>query len=147
MWRRCWRCVPIKRQTHPFTQCSSSLYISQPGRIDGNPLHCDLHGDLWLLVKHWLFTIHLHETCMQETCPLWGGWSVFVLFTTLLQVSSAVLPDPKHLRVVHFLPFVPRCQNIIAAVLKWNKRIATLCITTQKQWPDGRNSLTGWTCC
>lgn len=74
--------VSIKMQTHPFSQCSSSLHISQPGRIDGSPLHCDLHGGLWLLLKHWLFTIQLHETCMQEACTLWGGWSVFVLFTT-----------------------------------------------------------------
>lgn len=137
--------MSIERQTHPLSQCSRSLYISQPSRIGRNPLQCDLRGVLWLLLKHWLpFMIQLHEAVKKHVHVFSG---CLLPRSSLLQASSALLPESKHLRVVCFLPFVPHCQNIITAVLKWNKRIATLRITAQKQRPDGKNSPSSRTCC
>lgn len=129
----------------PLSQCSSSLYISQPSRIDGNPLQYDLHGVLWLLVKHWRpFMIQLHEAVKKHVHfeEVWVFSGCLLPHSFLLQASSALLPDSKQIHVVCFLPFVQRCQNIITAVLKWNKRIATLRITAQKQCPDGKKKKT-----
>lgn len=151
MCKWCWGCVSIKRQRHPLSQCVAGVIISPPSRIDGNPLHCDLHGVLWLLVKHWLpLMIQLHEAVKKHVRfeEIW----VFlrVVYRPVLPSSKfplPLLPDSKHLHVVCFVPFVSRCQNIITAVLKWNKRIATLRITAQKQWPDGKVSPSSRPCC
>lgn len=121
----------------PFSQCSSSLPAQQNRRKPPSV------WPTWSFMAAGKTLATIHDSAAwgcKETRTLWGGLSVFRLFTAPCFPPPSFLCPAARFKQLHvcFLPFVPRCQNIITTVLKWNKRTATLRITAQKQRLDGK---------